>query len=192
MIKKLTPLLMAVLLFGCSEAAITEPREEVSSLEAMQIIAEDSSSEIFLSKGNSGKVTVCHFPPGNNGNAQVISVSGSALDAHLAHEGDGVVGVDYDENCEPLAPPSCPCWANGELDDITWNFSRENSLAFGVISVEATDDFPFGQRASVFFEGGTPPNSCNFAGVTMGPLPAETFAICEADLRGITLVDPEE
>jgi hypothetical protein len=31
------------------------------------------------------KVTICHFPPGNPGNAQAIVVGEPALDAHLGH-----------------------------------------------------------------------------------------------------------
>ncbi len=32
-----------------------------------------------------GKVTICHRPPGNPGNARTISVSVTAADAHLEH-----------------------------------------------------------------------------------------------------------
>jgi hypothetical protein len=32
-----------------------------------------------------GKVTICHIPPGNPGNAHTITVGASAVDAHLAH-----------------------------------------------------------------------------------------------------------
>jgi hypothetical protein len=32
-----------------------------------------------------GKVDICHIPPGNPGNAHTISISESALPAHLAH-----------------------------------------------------------------------------------------------------------
>ena len=35
------------------------------------------------------KVTICHYPPGNPDNVQVITVDISALPAHLAH-GDGI------------------------------------------------------------------------------------------------------
>ena len=38
-----------------------------------------------------GKVTICHLPPGNPSNAQIITVSASAVRAHLAH-GD-TIGV---------------------------------------------------------------------------------------------------
>jgi len=35
--------------------------------------------------GSSGKVTICHVPPGNPANAHTISVGASAVPAHLAH-----------------------------------------------------------------------------------------------------------
>ncbi|MCB0173094.1 MAG: hypothetical protein KDI02_17485 [Anaerolineae bacterium] len=45
------------------------------------------------------KVAICHLK--GNGSYKVINVSENALDAHLNH-GDKIVGVDVDENCEPL------------------------------------------------------------------------------------------
>ncbi len=35
--------------------------------------------------GSNSKVTICHIPPGNSDNPQTISVSQSAVAAHLAH-----------------------------------------------------------------------------------------------------------
>ncbi|WP_167631882.1 hypothetical protein [Mariprofundus ferrooxydans] len=35
--------------------------------------------------GNSNKVTICHVPPGNPSNKQTLSVSQSAVNAHMAH-----------------------------------------------------------------------------------------------------------
>lgn len=43
-----------------------------------------------------GKVVICHIPPGNPNNARTISVSPSALQAHIAH-GD-VVGACEDDD----------------------------------------------------------------------------------------------
>lgn len=40
------------------------------------------------------KVTICHIPPGNPGNAHEITVSVNALPAHLAHG-------DYEGACDP-------------------------------------------------------------------------------------------
>ena len=47
--------------------------------------------------GGSDKVTICHIA-GNAGNPQTISISGSALPAHLAHG-------DYSGACRPPPPP---------------------------------------------------------------------------------------
>ena len=38
-----------------------------------------------VSFGAEEKVTICHFPPGNPGNVQEITVGVSALPAHVAH-----------------------------------------------------------------------------------------------------------
>jgi hypothetical protein len=44
------------------------------------------------------KVTICHVPPGNPGNAHTITVGSEAVSAHMAH-GDSV-GV-----CPTFQPP---------------------------------------------------------------------------------------
>ena len=36
------------------------------------------------------KVTICHFPPGNPNNVQIISISVNAVSAHLSHHGDAI------------------------------------------------------------------------------------------------------
>ena len=36
------------------------------------------------------KVSICHFPPGNPNNVNIISVSVNALSAHLSHHGDSI------------------------------------------------------------------------------------------------------
>ncbi|MHC5006859.1 MAG: hypothetical protein ACYTGF_05810, partial [Planctomycetota bacterium] len=51
----------------------------------------------------SKKVTICHLPPGNPGNARTISVSVNALPAHLAH-GDSI---------GPCEPPLGRCCQGG-------------------------------------------------------------------------------
>jgi hypothetical protein len=32
-----------------------------------------------------GKVTICHIPPGNNRNARTLSINSKAIGAHLSH-----------------------------------------------------------------------------------------------------------
>lgn len=49
---------------------------------------------------NDCKVDVCHYPPGNPGNAHVISISVSALETHLGH-GDSMA---FDGYCYVFVP----------------------------------------------------------------------------------------
>ena len=44
--------------------------------------------------GNAGKVTICHFPPGNPENFQEITVDWSAVPAHVSEHGDIVGGCN--------------------------------------------------------------------------------------------------
>jgi len=55
---------------------------------------------IYATVVNAGseKVTICHVPPGNPGNAQIITVGAPAVAAHLAH-GDAL------GPCVPIGPP---------------------------------------------------------------------------------------
>ncbi len=48
-------------------------------------IEEDDEDDDEDDHGKKDKVTICHIPPGNPGNAHTISVSGNAENAHLAH-----------------------------------------------------------------------------------------------------------
>lgn len=57
------------------------------------------------------KVTICHIPPGNPANAHSITVSDSALPAHLAH-GDSVGdcgGGGSDSEGSPTGPTFAIC-----------------------------------------------------------------------------------
>ncbi|HBS85977.1 MAG: hypothetical protein A2W91_08525 [Bacteroidetes bacterium GWF2_38_335] len=42
-------------------------------------------SSFSITAQNNGKITICHFPPGNPDNPQTIIINANALDAHLAH-----------------------------------------------------------------------------------------------------------
>lgn len=65
---------------------------------------------VALAQGQD-KVAVCHLD--DEGNFVPISIADPALDSHLAH-GDAEVGVDLDENCEPLAVlPQAGCFYYG-------------------------------------------------------------------------------
>jgi len=51
------------------------------------------ATTLFVSGLSSGdKVTICHYPPGNPANVQIISISTNALDTHIAQHGDCVQG----------------------------------------------------------------------------------------------------
>lgn len=64
---------------------------------------------VALAQGQE-KVVVCHVD--DAGNFVPISIADPALDAHLAH-GDAEVGVDLDENCQPLVAPQAGCFYYG-------------------------------------------------------------------------------
>jgi hypothetical protein len=66
--------------------------------------------------GPDDKVTVCHVPPGNPGNAHTITISRSALPAHLAHgDTEGACPTDAStgaccgvgSGCEDLPEARC-------------------------------------------------------------------------------------
>jgi hypothetical protein len=52
--------------------------------------------------GSTDEVTICHFPPGNPDNYQTITISTSALPAHLAHG-------DFPVPCDSPALSACDC-----------------------------------------------------------------------------------
>jgi hypothetical protein len=52
------------------------------------------------------KVTICHIPPGNPGNAHSITISVNALPAHMAH-GDSMGACEPE--CTLETDPECFC-----------------------------------------------------------------------------------
>jgi hypothetical protein len=52
------------------------------------------------------KVTICHFPPGNPGNVQVITVGASAVPAHVANHDDAVCAAGASSCCFGGSSPS--------------------------------------------------------------------------------------
>ncbi len=70
-----------------------ELREDIQDFRNGAVVASSSSS-------STEKVTICHIPPGNPGNAHTITVGSPAVGAHEAH-GDFVDGscesTDYEE-----------------------------------------------------------------------------------------------
>ncbi len=43
-----------------------------------------SAGSVFA-QGQPAQITICHFPPGNTSNPQIITVAARALPAHTAH-----------------------------------------------------------------------------------------------------------
>lgn len=83
-----------VLFAACTESTLVDE----SSVDAVE-------ESIVLSK-NGEKIAICHFPPDDPDNPQLITVGAKAAESHVTnHDGDGVVGEDYDENCELLCEP---------------------------------------------------------------------------------------
>ncbi len=97
MSRKLTTALAALSLtfaWACAVAPETES-EEVSEAEAFL------SGSGGNSCGGSGKVDICHIPPGNPENQHTITVSVNAIRAHLAHG-------DYLGECSPTRGDTDP------------------------------------------------------------------------------------
>ncbi len=53
----------------------------------------DGIFEVTIEPNGDAKITICHIPPGNPGNAQSINIGLSALQAHQKHG-------DYEGACD--------------------------------------------------------------------------------------------
>ena len=118
--KRLTTLFagVAILSIACYDSTVIEP------------------SDVAPSFATGSAVTICHFPPSNSGNPQVISVGAKAAADHIAqHEGDGIVGVDFDENCQPLA---LHAWGQGALFTYEANPDGARHFPFNVLLATGT------------------------------------------------------
>ena len=108
---------LALLAGACSDSSVTQPLDVAPSF------------------AGGSAVTICHFPPGKSGNPQVISVGAKAAAKHIAqHEGDGIVGVDLDEKCQPLAVHA---WAKGTLFTYQDNPDGARHFPFNVLIKDA-------------------------------------------------------
>lgn len=58
--------------------------QEDGSVFAHEIKLQDDEEDVVTASGDE-KVTICHIPPGNPGNAKTITVGASAVNAHLGH-----------------------------------------------------------------------------------------------------------
>jgi hypothetical protein len=74
---------------------------------ALFVLALASLSPGRVAAGNAGdKVTICHFPPGNPGNVQLITVGASGVAAHVAKHNDAVCASGASSCCFSGSGPS--------------------------------------------------------------------------------------
>ncbi len=96
------------------------------------------------------KITICHIPPGNPGNPQSITISTSALDAHLAHGdtlGECPPPVCTNECCNRHPTPGCSdpecealvCAAEPLCCVIEWDLACQ-MLAFDLCGLKSPSD----------------------------------------------------
>lgn len=89
--------------FGFTSVACMTTAPDENESEAVAVMSQALSNSVQ-------KITVCHIPPGNPGNAHTVSVGSPSLPAHLAH-GDTVgecapPGED-DGEASPASVPIC-------------------------------------------------------------------------------------
>jgi hypothetical protein len=94
------------------------------SLSALLLLALFSTSAIA-----GKKVTICHIPPGNPDNAHTITVSESAVDAHMAH-GDSMGECDNGGSGSSASGSSSE--ASGSGVNFTICDDRENEIGRSV------------------------------------------------------------
>ena len=69
---------------------------------------------------NSGKVTICHFPPGAPDNPQTITIAKAALNTHLDH---------HDDYCGPCEEKKDTATTGGGCDPITYTLIKPTKLS---------------------------------------------------------------
>jgi hypothetical protein len=118
--------------------------------------------------GKKDKVTICHIPPGNPGNAHTINVSGNAENAHLAH-GDTL--------------GECPDSDDDSQDNIT-TITLTKQVTNDNQGTAGSDDFEISVNGTIVLSGSTTEVA-----------PDVLFAINEAAVDGYEFVeitgDPE-
>lgn len=119
------------------------------------------------------KVVLCHVPDGNPANAQEISISESAADAHLSHHQGDTLGPCTEPEPEEVA---CPCFDAVTLEDYS---TCVITPAFQPLSGRRTSATAPGLTSVAVFEG--VPNTCAIGDDLLGPISADEAAAC-ADL----------
>jgi hypothetical protein len=57
---------------------------------------------IGMGTGTASAETICHYPPGNPSNVQLITVGGKAAAAHVANHGDAICAEGDSDCCGPV------------------------------------------------------------------------------------------
>ncbi len=130
------PILVLALIFmvgACSDDNYAVVNPDSSE----ELALADGEGPLFAAKGAANKITICHTPPGNPGNPQVITVGEKAAAKHLSqHDGDGLVGSgfpDYDENCVRFPEPEPEhAWGQGAVFVYDSNPNGARRFPFGV------------------------------------------------------------
>ena len=91
------------------------------------------------------KITICHIPPGNPGNAHSITISLNALPAHVMRHGDLIGECAIPEpNCGDgiiTAPETCDdAGDNGNADSCNTTCDAQLSCGDGIITAPETCD----------------------------------------------------
>lgn len=101
---------------ACVPAESTESEETSEAAQALNNAGKSHDvgySKSVNNKGKgSGKVEICHIPPGNPGNAHTIEVGQSAVSAHLAH-GDHIGDCDSSDDGDGGDPGTQACGVDG-------------------------------------------------------------------------------
>ena len=87
---------------------------------------DDSGPLDDCSKGADGKVTICHFPPGNPDNPQTITISESAVKTHVDHHDD------YCGPCEDKKGNDSGSSGGNPCEDITYTLQKPSSKTITV------------------------------------------------------------
>ena len=97
---RIAPFAAVVFLCACGADQDRSQSDASSSLEQ-----ELAKAHAAAAKSPDGKVTICHFPPGNRANAHEITVGEPAVRAHVQQHGDRVGGccVQVGEPCTTSA-----------------------------------------------------------------------------------------
>jgi len=105
-----------------------------------------------------GAVTICHFPPGDTNNPQVLTLGAPAAAKHLMqHPQDGVVGQDYDARCQQLPAAAITDFTLTTpfvgIVNVSWIVTVERGVSAYIIDrkLQASATFDLGVQASFPF-----------------------------------------